>query len=331
LSGIFIKENGNNTGLFATLAEGAEVRNLKIADSCVYTSGSNAGVIAGENYGKITNVSVSAGLTSKASCLGAIAGKNYGEISCSASCGIVEGNFCVGGIAGANFGTISYSYTANDGIISYINGTSKVGGIAGENHGSISYSYSTASFKDAGFGIVGATVYGSEMKGCYYLSEADDGYEGTEKMSRESFLSGEVTYLLNEGGEVFFQTVGKGLPSFAGERVFKRLSYNCPGDESPNIIYTNENLDIINYPEHHYTSECDRFCSFCDFERNAEEMHTYVDICAEFCSKCEEKREAPHSFDNDCDATCDLCGKTRETEHIYDNSCDFVCNSCGYA
>ena len=240
LSGIFIKESGDNTGLFATLAEGGEVKNLKIADSYIYTSGDNAGVIAGENYGKVTNVSVGASLIVRGKYTGAIAGKNHGEISQSSSIGIVEGSTFVGGISGANFGNISYSYTANDGIIFYVYGTSTVGGIAGENRGNISYSYYASSFKGVGFGIAGATVYGSEIRGCYYLSGADDdGLDGTEKKSRDSFLSGEVCYLLNEAGEVFYQTVGTGLPGFSGESVFKRLSYDCPGDIAPDVLYTN--------------------------------------------------------------------------------------------
>ena len=200
LSGVFVNESGDNVGLFASLAEGAEVKNLKIKDSYIYTSGSNAGVIAGENYGTVTRVSVGADLVAHGKYIGAIAGQNHGEISLCASLGMLEAGSYVGGIAGANFGDISYSYTANDGNASYILGSSKVGGLVGENRGNIRYSYSTASFMGLGSGIAGSAVYGSKIEACYYLSNVDDGLDGTEKMSRESFVSGEVCYLLNKAG-----------------------------------------------------------------------------------------------------------------------------------
>ncbi len=353
ISGVYIKSETDNTGLISMLVAGGAVKNLKISNSYIYSRENSTGAIAGENHGVISNVSVSADVVSLGEYTGAVAGKNFGDIVKCESHGNVFGSNLVGGISGANYGAITHCYSDQDGEFSYIAGERGVGGIIGKNAGEVSYCYSVSAINGVGYGICCAVEYGSKFVGCYYLFGEEDPFDGTERKGMESFKSGEVCYLLNGGGEVFFQTVGEGFPTFSGERVFVSLVYDCPGSEPRADFYTNDlnaQNNVIIYPDHLYSHGCDRYCDFCNFERNDTEMHTIVDKCGEKCENCGEI--TTHVYDNACDFECNICGDKRENTphkyltcldakcyecgytreaigHIYDNACDVDCNSCG--
>lgn len=98
------KSTGSNVGLFASIAEGGTVKNLKL-DKVNVTANSNVGAVAGENRGTIENCSVSGSVTglSDNRCVGGIAGfHRKGSITDCHSSATVEGKAYVGGIAGQN-------------------------------------------------------------------------------------------------------------------------------------------------------------------------------------------------------------------------------------
>ena len=103
----------DNVGLFASIAEGGTVKNLKL-DKVNITANSNVGAVVGENRGTIENcsVSVSGSVTGSSanSYVGGIAGWNMGPITrCHVACNLEGNGGYVGGIAGMNDGSITAS------------------------------------------------------------------------------------------------------------------------------------------------------------------------------------------------------------------------------
>ncbi|MGM9538613.1 MAG: hypothetical protein ACI3VN_09820 [Candidatus Onthomonas sp.] len=108
ISDLEIAEGMSPSGLFGILQEKAVVKDLKISGSIAPSGeGSNAGGIAGENYGMIVGCIFTGDVQGKNN-VGGIAGVNAltGQIlNCSAS-GSVIGDKMTGGIAGCNLGTV---------------------------------------------------------------------------------------------------------------------------------------------------------------------------------------------------------------------------------
>ena len=149
----------NNSGLFHTLGENAEISKLSFRGSL---SGSNPsmGVVANYSYGTIKEVDSQAvsvksqgGKVNDFSTLaqggsGGIVGTNYGLITnctvSSARDNVVQGHIGVGGVAGINYGTITNMQV--DAIVGAYNGNeisltidnSYSGCVAGVNFGTIS-------------------------------------------------------------------------------------------------------------------------------------------------------------------------------------------------
>ncbi len=331
--GLYIKSSHDNTGLISELCSGGVVRNIEIRGAYIYSSGDFTGSAVGHNLGEIQSVHNLSDVVSAGKYTGGIAGKNEGTISASSNGWNLQGGDFVGGIAGQNSGFITQSYSAYGDGAFYILGRGYVGGIAGENFGEIGYCYSASSLMGETeiSSISGALGYGSNLYSNYYLSNGEiDSASGAECKTKEAFLSGEVAYLLNLGGEAFYQTVGAEMPSFNGAKVYKNYTLICPGDEDGVPFYSNTYGNEVLNPNHIASGECDEKCDLCESELKPEKLHTFVDSCDGFCDICGESRIPPHSYNNDCDADCNDCGVTRETEHIYTNSCDKICNICSH-
>lgn len=329
--GLYIKSNLDNTGLISTLSEGGAVRNLEIRESYIYSTGDFTGSAVGHNLGEISSVYNYSDVASTGKYTGGIAGKNDGTVSASANCHSLQGGDFVGGIAGQNNGKITHSLSAYEKGEIYICGARYIGGIAGENFGEIGYCYSASSLigETEASPIAAALGYGSDLYSNYYLGDTEsDSASGTEYKTKEAFLSGEVAYLLNLGGETFYQTVGAEMPSFIGARVYKNHTLICPGDEGGEPFYSNTDGDIILNPDHVASGECDEKCNHCGSVLNPVILHTFVDNCGGFCEICGEIRIPPHSYNSACDTDCNDCGETRETEHKYENACDETCDIC---
>ena len=109
ISGLELTEAGSAVGLFRYIQEGGAVRNLSVSGHVAPEgSRSQTGILAGVNYGKITNCSVSGNVTG-AEETGGIAGVNEttGEIRRCRSSATVMGDHYTGGICGRNKGTLN--------------------------------------------------------------------------------------------------------------------------------------------------------------------------------------------------------------------------------
>ncbi len=182
----------DNVGLFAALADGAQVKNVNLTDVEVggrFGVGSlatyNAGVIdnssadgtlAGEhavgglvayNVGRISN-SYAYGAVSGGSSVGGLIARNEstGVITNSYSLSRVSGDTGIGGLVALNLGSIANTYASGG-----VEGVALIGGLIGENSGSVGNSYATAdivctgvpactSYTVATGGLIGSNVGG---------------------------------------------------------------------------------------------------------------------------------------------------------------------------
>ncbi len=125
------------------------IRNLNLIDFDISIETENylfAGILVGENLGKIHNVTTDGTLYTKSNSKfvnsGSITGQNFGTITnCSSTARIIVGSTenRVGGIVGDNYGIIETSYT-NCKVKAI--GPTFAGGIAGINYNKINESYS---------------------------------------------------------------------------------------------------------------------------------------------------------------------------------------------
>ena len=185
------KSTGSNVGLFASIAEGGTVKNLKLDDVDI-TAGSNVGAIAGENRGTIENCSVSGSVTglSDNSFLGGIAGwHREGTITDCHSSATVTGKAYVGGIAGQSstiVGTTTITACYSTGSVTATKNNTNcsfAGGVVGLNsNGAIlTACYATGNVKGDGDyvgGVVGDNSYGT-VTACYHATGDVTGASGS--------------------------------------------------------------------------------------------------------------------------------------------------------
>ena len=178
ITGLTINQpSTDNVGLFASIAEGGTVKNLKL-DKVDVTANSNVGAVAGQNRGTIENCSVSGSVTgsSNNSCVGGIAGWHYGgTITDCHSSATVKGIAFIGGIAGQSNASITACYSTGS-VTATINSNnySYAGGVVGmNNNGAIlTACYATGNVEGEGIsvgGVVGDNVY-CTVTACYHAT-----------------------------------------------------------------------------------------------------------------------------------------------------------------
>ncbi len=145
----------SDTGMFSNIT-GGTVRNLTLRNAKA-SPGSGGAILAACNYGYIQNCAVCGRIdTKKAGLLGVIAGENYGEISdCRVWAEIINSfdNATAGGICAENSGIIIR--TSYSGQISSSGANAVVGGICGYNTGG----YVFESFANAEIKAENKTAY----------------------------------------------------------------------------------------------------------------------------------------------------------------------------
>ena len=159
------KSDTDNVGLFAALADGAQIKNVNLANVSVegrfgvgslvaYNAGEidNSyadGTITGErdvgglvahNVGRISD-SYAYGAVSGGSSVGGLVArnKNDGVIANSYSLNRVSGSDSIGGLVGLNLGSIANTYASG-----VVEGNTRIGGLVGDNGGAVGNSYATA-------------------------------------------------------------------------------------------------------------------------------------------------------------------------------------------
>ncbi len=176
-----------NAGLFGLLGENAIVSNIKLTSPTIYTTKSKAGVVAGENDGTVSGITVSDGYVGNAAFYGGgILGMNSGIIANSSYSGTVEGESMIGGVAGVTYGTISESWS--DATVTLSAKSGYAGGVAGSSSrptSVITGCHFTGSVTDAyGGGNIGGIlgyVYKSTVARCWNGGQVNSSYTASHK------------------------------------------------------------------------------------------------------------------------------------------------------
>lgn len=234
ISNLELEASGSALGLFRYVRRGAVVRNLTVSGR-VHPGGSQSdvGILAGVNYGEITNCSVSGSVTG-ARAVGGLVGVNQaaGEIRRCSSAALVSGDHSAGGICGENYGTLNncsnsgkintygkeVTYDLEDitlenlenlNDMSNVGAHTDTGGISGYSEGKIYYCSNTGTvgYRHVGYntgGIVGRLhqgyVQNCTNSGEVYGRKDTGGIAG----QMEPFL--EIRYLNDKLGEIDRET-----------------------------------------------------------------------------------------------------------------------------
>jgi len=129
---------GRNLGLFGSLTDTAEVRNIGVVDVNIIGSGGNIGALAGySDKGSIVACFSRGSVTGDDQHVGGLVGYNLGSIAACYSRGSVSGHVMVGGLVGRNdWGSIATSYSSAS-----VTGTAEGGGLVGGYGGAVNSSF----------------------------------------------------------------------------------------------------------------------------------------------------------------------------------------------
>ena len=159
-------------GLFGFVGSSAEIRNLRLENASIQSSGgcSSTGALVGYNVGTILNCHVTGNVEADISAGGLVGYNNAGLISgCDANVTVTCDGYTGGLLGYNNSGTVINSYATGD-----IRGGGSIGGLTGRNYyGRISYCYASGSVTQncpfgcfyAG-GLAGRNYYGA-IERCY--------------------------------------------------------------------------------------------------------------------------------------------------------------------
>ncbi|MGG1634445.1 cadherin-like beta sandwich domain-containing protein [Paenibacillus sp. NRS-1760] len=158
-----------NKGLFGSVNAEGTLTNMVLEDVNIIGQSSNVGGLAGTNYGKISNSSVTGTVQGSTAVGGLVGYSENGTIQNSMAAVNVSGVFYIGGLVGfRQYGSISNSYATGS-----VSGASYVGGLIGvAQFGSVSNSYATGSVSGSSLvgGLNGNVAYDS-TNNSYYDSQ----------------------------------------------------------------------------------------------------------------------------------------------------------------
>ncbi len=198
ISGLYIFRNEDYVGLFGSIT--GTVENVHLVDANITGTSFATGILAGNNQGVISNVSVD-GYVRGYDGTGGLLGENYGYVNYSYSSGTVEAtSWGTGGLVGYMWeGRISQSFSTSN-----VTGNESIGGLVGDNtFGWIDNSYARGSVN--GYLNVGGLVGLNGWQGSWgdYPGYIDDSYS-----------TGLVEGQFSVGGLVGFLDVGSANNSF---------------------------------------------------------------------------------------------------------------------
>ena len=240
VSGLYFNGDSTCIGLFGSSESDGNIKNVGVVDS-YFKGNDHVGGVCGNNAGTITNCYNAGNLTA------------------------IQSGANIGGICGDNDGTIANCY--NTGTVTATGAASCVGGVCGRTSGSakISNCYNTgtltATDPNTDIGGICARPYG-ENTNCYYLADTEDNNGGK---TIAKFASGEVAYLLSQGGTIdevtydgtiWGQALGKNGDTYpvldSTKRVYQVDKYDgCEGKPgSSTKVYSNQSTSI--YEEHSF-------------------------------------------------------------------------------
>ncbi len=171
ISGLYHSEEDNTKGLFGFTDTKAVIKNVGVTDAFIVSFG--AGILAGNNRGRIESCYSTGKAYSMSGGSGGIAGENYGDIINCYSTADVSDDYAAGGIAGINEGNISNCYSTGS-VRENLHYVKYAGGIAGVNQGNGVIANCAALNSDisGNGGNAGSITGGNEgsVTGCYAVS-----------------------------------------------------------------------------------------------------------------------------------------------------------------
>ena len=244
VSGLYFNGDSTCIGLFGSSESDGNIKNVGVVDS-YFKGNDHVGGVCGNNAGTITNCYNAGNLTA------------------------IESSATIGGICGYNNGgTVTNCY--NTGTVTATGTTSYVGGVCARtgSDGIISNCYNTgtvtATDPNTDIGGICALPYGWDQN-CYYLADTEDENGGK---TIAQFASGEVAYLLSQGGtidevtydgSIWGQALGENGDTYpvldSTKRVYQVDKYDgCEGKPgSSTKVYSNQSTSI--YEEHSFAYE----------------------------------------------------------------------------
>ncbi len=200
ISGLKIKEKGDNVGLFATLK--GNVSNLIIKSPDV-EGADNVGALAGIATGTIESINVEGGKVTGSSHVGGVVGMLEGYIYSTKNSSNVTGYSSVGGIAGESKNGLYFDSNSGN-----IKGETNVGGVVGYGT-SINTSYNTGDVTGDNVvgGIAGTLVYAVDSSyntGKVSATQTVGGLVGilSEASVARSYNLGDVTAIESQAGGI---------------------------------------------------------------------------------------------------------------------------------
>jgi filamentous hemagglutinin family protein len=164
-------------GLFGEVGGTGIVRNTGMLGGSVHGGGYYDGILAGRNFGSISDSYTTGSLTGTSNSIGGLVGGNNGTVSNSYSTATIGGANNTGGLVGINYGSISNSYATGavaggydvGGLLGFnrsgtatnvystgaVNGIANIGGLAGQNNGTVSNSYAAGNAHGTGATVAG--------------------------------------------------------------------------------------------------------------------------------------------------------------------------------
>ena len=177
ISNLSITRNMYYVGLFGEVGSTGIVRNTGMLGGSVHGGGYYDGILAGRNFGSISDSYTTGSLTGTSNSIGGLVGGNNGTVSNSYSTATIGGANNTGGLVGINYGSISNSYATGavaggydvGGLLGFnrsgtatnvystgaVNGIANIGGLAGQNNGTVSNSYAAGNAHGTGATIAG--------------------------------------------------------------------------------------------------------------------------------------------------------------------------------
>lgn len=237
VSGLYFNGDSTCIGLFGSSESDGNIKNVGVVDS-YFKGNDHVGGVCGNNAGTITNCYNAGNLTA------------------------IESSADIGGICGYNNGgTIANCY--NTGTVTATGTVASVGGVCGCSTELIlnCYNIGTVTAASSGADISGICGYNfGPIKNCYYLADTEDENGGK---TTAQFVSGEVAYLLSQGGtidevtydgSIWGQALGENGDTYpvldSTKRVYQVDKYDgCEGKPgSSTKVYSNQSTSI--YEEH---------------------------------------------------------------------------------
>lgn len=243
ISNLVVELGNNFVGLFGTIGDGADIKNLRLDKTCKLSGAKNVGLVGGIRGPGAVSLSH----------LG-----NEGEVIASTSAagailGCTEGSFAVP--------TIDYCYSTGP-----IRGTFESAALSGWlKNGSIKNSWSISEVVGFDDAAQKHADLGRHDKGSITNSYSFYGVQGTLIEDSSMVASGEFCFIMNEEQKAtgWFQTLGEDAHPFPFSNhatVYRNGALRCDGSPLGDGEVTYSNSQTSTIPDHDYV---DGFCSVC--------------------------------------------------------------------